>query len=255
MDLERPSGVIRRRLREIRDSRRLTRKQLADRLEAIGYPIEALTLARIEGGRVKRLTVDDVIALAYALDVSPLFLMLPYEGELRAYEGETIWLTDGTVEIGANVQPVDPHMLRDWLRGNETLPGQDASRFNRELPPDELANLRVAAAALEVGLPSPPGAASLRNEQVETEEATRPPVSPGFSEAVATVRRKSDTEVLVELGITTFDEQTADAAANQGVPVDQFRAERMELLRGVLVQEYVEAAVHRGRRQTRKEPE
>ena len=245
IDIERPSEVIRRRLREVRDSRRITRDELSDRLEAIGYPIEALTLARIETGRMKRLSVDDVFALAYALDVSPLFLMLPYGGRLVVYEGQTVWLSDETVEVAASVQPVGSHMLRDWLRGNETLPGQDASRFNRELPPDELANLRAAAAAVEVGLPSPPGAARLRNEQVEAGEAPRPPVWPALAEAVAKVREKSDAEVLAELQITTFDKQTTEAAAKEGVPLEQFRAARMEHLRGVLLQEYHEAAMHR----------
>jgi transcriptional regulator with XRE-family HTH domain len=252
-DNRRPSDVIRRRLREVRDGQGLTREKLSDRLEAIGYPIEALTLARIEGGRIKRLSVDDVFALAYALDVSPLFLMLPYGGKLDDYDGQTVWLSDTTVEIAANVPPVGSHMLRWWLRGRETLPGQDSSRFNRELPPDELESLRAAAAAVEIGLPSPPGAVRLRNEQVEAGEAAEPSTWRKHSEAVSTVRAKSDAEVLEELGITTFDEQTAEAAAEAGIPLEQFRAERLELLRGVLLQEYHEAALHRRRRTTRKE--
>jgi transcriptional regulator with XRE-family HTH domain len=246
MDTARPTEVIRRRIREVRDSRLLTREDVSERLAAIGYPIEPLTLARIETGRMKRLSVDDVFALAYVLDVSPLFLMLPYGGEPRQYEGQTVWLSDATVQIAANVQPIGVYGLRAWLRGHETLPGQDDSRFNRELPPDELANLRAAAARVQVGAPTVPGAVQLRNEQVAAGEAESPPVSPGFSQAVALVRRMTDADVLAEFGITTFDEQTADAAAKAGVPLEQFRAERMESLRGVLIQELNEGAI-RGR--------
>lgn len=49
---------------------------LARRLEAIGRPIPVLGLSRIERGE-RRVDVDDLMALAVALGVSPTSLLLP----------------------------------------------------------------------------------------------------------------------------------------------------------------------------------
>jgi transcriptional regulator with XRE-family HTH domain len=124
-----PSDVVRRQLRHVRVSRGLTQKGLAKRLSELGYPMESLTVARIEHGRMKRLSLDDVFAFAYALNVSPLFLMQSQEA----------------VKVVPDVEPVDQVALRSWLRGYEPLPGQEVQHFNRELPPDELNDLRIAA--------------------------------------------------------------------------------------------------------------
>lgn len=251
----RPSNVIRRRLRELRGTRRLTRGQLSERLEAIGYPIEALTLARIEGGRTKRLSVDDVFALAYALNVSPLFLALPYGGETRDYEGQTVWLSNETVEVATQVQPISPDQLRDWLRGAEPLPGQNRADFYRELPPDELSRVMRAAHQVEVGRPSPPGAVALRNALIADGEAVPVPTvpAPELTDAVAAVADLTDAEVLAELNLgLPRDLQATDqelAEWLERTPREQ-REREIERLRGQLVQRWFEG--ERNRHETRK---
>lgn len=50
--------------------------ELSRRLEAIGRPIPVLGLSRIEKGE-RRVDVDDLVALAYALEVTPLTLLTP----------------------------------------------------------------------------------------------------------------------------------------------------------------------------------
>jgi transcriptional regulator with XRE-family HTH domain len=54
-------------------------KDLAERLVAIGRPIPALGLRRIEAGE-RRVDADDLVALAVAFGVSPLTILLPEDG-------------------------------------------------------------------------------------------------------------------------------------------------------------------------------
>lgn len=68
------------RVAHFRGLRRLTYQSLADRLSSLGWPIPELGLRRIESG-ARRVTVDDLTALAVALDVSPLALILPPRAE------------------------------------------------------------------------------------------------------------------------------------------------------------------------------
>lgn len=64
------------RIGEVRAHRGLTYQALADRLRDMHWPIPELGLRRIEA-QARKVTVDDVMALAVALDVSPLELMIP----------------------------------------------------------------------------------------------------------------------------------------------------------------------------------
>jgi transcriptional regulator with XRE-family HTH domain len=63
-------------LRRIRDARRLSTTKLAALLKEAGQPIPATGITRIEKGE-RRVDVDDLTALAVALDVSPSALLLP----------------------------------------------------------------------------------------------------------------------------------------------------------------------------------
>ena len=53
-------------------------KQLSEKLAALGRPIPTLGLRRIEDGE-RRVDVDDLMALAVALNVNPAALLLPAE--------------------------------------------------------------------------------------------------------------------------------------------------------------------------------
>jgi transcriptional regulator with XRE-family HTH domain len=118
-------------MREVRDRRSWSRAQLAERLRARGYAVDALGLARIENGRKAEVDLDLVVGVAYALDVSPLFLMLPDEPTASGSEAERVL-------VDATAPPVSHYPLRAWLRGQNPLPGQDEVEFFRALPGDEL---------------------------------------------------------------------------------------------------------------------
>lgn len=62
-------------LRQLRDDRKLSTVQLSAILGDLGRPIQATGITKTEGG-TRRVDVDDLLALAVALDVSPNRLLL-----------------------------------------------------------------------------------------------------------------------------------------------------------------------------------
>ena len=63
-------------LAEVRERRRVSLRALSKRVELLGHPLLASGLSKIETG-ARRADVDDLVALAIALDVSPNRLLLP----------------------------------------------------------------------------------------------------------------------------------------------------------------------------------
>lgn len=63
-------------IRRIREARRITYSELAERLAAAGRPIPVLGLSRMEQGD-RRIDVDDLSAIAQALRVPPIWLLFP----------------------------------------------------------------------------------------------------------------------------------------------------------------------------------
>lgn len=67
---------VRANVERIRTARRMTKKDVSDAVGALGRPIPPLGVSRIEAG-TRRVDADDLVALAVALNVSPLALLLP----------------------------------------------------------------------------------------------------------------------------------------------------------------------------------
>jgi transcriptional regulator with XRE-family HTH domain len=65
-------------VRALRKTRGVTLEALSARLTELGRPIPIASLSKLEK-RARRVDVDDLIALAIALDVSPVRLLLPGE--------------------------------------------------------------------------------------------------------------------------------------------------------------------------------
>ncbi|WP_208861744.1 helix-turn-helix domain-containing protein [Mycobacteroides salmoniphilum] len=110
--------------------------KLADRLEEIGRPIPTLGLRKIERYE-RRVDADDLVALAIALEVSPVTLLTPHTG------------SDPEVRVELNGVEMPVAYLWDWLRGDNELPepGQNgipafsAVFLSRALPPWRFARL------------------------------------------------------------------------------------------------------------------
>lgn len=76
----RPLGAtgetVRQNIRRIRDEHGISGSELSARLKGLDRPIPPLGIHRIENG-TRRVNVDDLTALAVALDVSPVTLLMP----------------------------------------------------------------------------------------------------------------------------------------------------------------------------------
>ncbi|MFE6521893.1 helix-turn-helix domain-containing protein [Streptomyces sp. NPDC057794] len=72
-------------VKRLRESRGLTLRALSAELKERGRPLSADALNKIENGDgneargIRRVDVDDLMALAVVLDVSPLALLLPHD--------------------------------------------------------------------------------------------------------------------------------------------------------------------------------
>lgn len=104
-------------IRSLREKRRLSYAELSRILDGLGRPIPALGLRRIEAGE-RRIDVDDLVALALALEVSPLAILLPTSDAAivpngDAYSARRIW---------------------DWGIGNWPLTGDEVT-FVRDSQP------------------------------------------------------------------------------------------------------------------------
>jgi len=112
------SDWIGQRVREIRDSRGWTANDLAARCGEAGSPeITKAVLANIEGGRRdkdgtrrREVTVDELLALALALEVPPLLLFVPLS------YGDTLQVT--------RVMEMDPLESAVWVTGERDAPDE-----------------------------------------------------------------------------------------------------------------------------------
>lgn len=103
-------------VRELRKARGLDLKDLSARLRDLGVSISLNALSRVENGK-RRVDVDDLVALAVALDVSPIRLLLPAEAD-----GQEVELTHARVVSAEAAWP--------WAAGSQPLPEGDDKVFN-----------------------------------------------------------------------------------------------------------------------------
>ena len=120
------------RIKEVRTRRGLTAAQLAIRCAGVGRPdLTASAISNIETGRRdntgrrrRDVTVDELLALAKALQVSPVHLLVPPAADDEPYQV--------TPEVAAPALHV-----REWVRGYGLLPGDDRQVYLSEVPPGE----------------------------------------------------------------------------------------------------------------------
>jgi transcriptional regulator with XRE-family HTH domain len=104
-----PSTVAAERIRTTRDRRGLTQAQLAAALTRLGHPMHQSAIAKIEA-RERKITLDDVLVLAVALDVPPGLLFVPVE-------------SDADLALTPTMK-IHPWYAWEWVRGLEPLPGR-----------------------------------------------------------------------------------------------------------------------------------
>jgi transcriptional regulator with XRE-family HTH domain len=109
-----PSSYVGRQVRHFRAIRGMSQQRLADRLAELGVPGWSQTkITKIEQDK-QQVLVDDLFALALALDVSPLYLLTPRPG----YDEEDNALM---VAIDGGKVARWPRDVRQWIRGVRPL--------------------------------------------------------------------------------------------------------------------------------------
>lgn len=121
-----PGEILARRVKEARERRGWTQKQLAEELTGLGLPTARTTIVQIERGgtRASRAPLEEIMALALALSVAPVHLLVPIENE-----------TDVAL---TPTRTVHAKIARAWVRGIYLFDDADPLAFMAELPEEEL---------------------------------------------------------------------------------------------------------------------
>jgi transcriptional regulator with XRE-family HTH domain len=103
----RPSRVVGRQVKRLRERQGISAQRLADRCAELGAPaINRSVVANIESRR-EAVSVDELMVLAAALNTPPMLLVAPLGDEQK------VAVTPKTV--------VHPHLLLDWMTGDAPL--------------------------------------------------------------------------------------------------------------------------------------
>jgi transcriptional regulator with XRE-family HTH domain len=126
-----PSDEVAARVRQVRKRRGMTVADLAARCKEIGAPdLTANALYKLEGQResenrrARPVTVDELLALAFALNVAPVHLLVPPDG------------CDEPYQITQTMTATSRFAARGWIRGVIPLSG-DRREFDTEVPEHE----------------------------------------------------------------------------------------------------------------------
>jgi transcriptional regulator with XRE-family HTH domain len=123
-----PQQLIAERVAAIRRYKGLTQGQLAEAMQELGVPWQRIIVAKIEGGRRDFLTVEELLALCIALEISPTDLLVPRELK----DGDSYRVTPNSTSLAANV--------REWVRGSDPL----FYNFDQEEQPQVPGRVRFA---------------------------------------------------------------------------------------------------------------
>lgn len=148
-----PSEVVAERVRTARRRRGLKVAQLAERCAELGVPeLTTQAIFNIETtrpGRPQRpVTVDELLALAVALEVAPVHLLTPtYPAAHTSYDAGGGPNDEAAYQVtGGSTHPV--YRVRQFIRGHRPLEGMDTLEFFSESPAHE----RQAAHSLLEGM-------------------------------------------------------------------------------------------------------
>jgi len=111
-----------------RERKGWTQQQLATRLAKLGFLVHQTTIGKWEAGE-RRITLDEAFAISVALDVGPTHMFA------GSYLDTTF--SRPSIALSAKTPPVSARQMRMWMRGQQTLWGQNEKRYYTEVAPDE----------------------------------------------------------------------------------------------------------------------
>ncbi len=122
--------VVRARIREVREARRLSQGDLAAGVSALGVRMHQTTVSKVEE-ETRKVTIDELVAISAALDTPLPLLLAPVT------QGVDVAVTPEVV--------VGSWEAVEWLVGARALSGTDARRWHEQTRPLRLhAEVRAA---------------------------------------------------------------------------------------------------------------
>lgn len=121
-----PTRTIAQRVRVVRKRRDWSAEDLAAAMRSVGIPWERGVVAKLEAGRREQVTVDEVLALAWCLDVAVVDLITDPAGS-----------PDLPYQLAPEVPAHPVSDVRAWISGGYALPGVDERRYLLERPVTE----------------------------------------------------------------------------------------------------------------------
>lgn len=100
------SGYVVENVKRLRADRRWSLAEMSEKMKEVGRPMLSSGLHRLEQGK-RRIDADDLVALAAALDVSPISLLMPFTAQ-------------GEVQLTETLQ-AEALAAWDWMRATRPL--------------------------------------------------------------------------------------------------------------------------------------
>lgn len=131
----RPSEIFVEQMRAQRERRGWSQRQLAERLDTLGLRVHQTTVGKWESGE-RGLSLDEALAITAALDLAPVHMI---SGSYLEAQGR-----QPAVTLGGEMSAATAREMRQWVRGERPLRGQDERRFRTEIAPDEWQTMQRA---------------------------------------------------------------------------------------------------------------
>jgi transcriptional regulator with XRE-family HTH domain len=123
--------VIAARMRHLMARKGWTAQQLVDELDKVGIHWTRLIVANLLVTKPERrrrfVTVDELLALAYVLDVAPIHLLLPIDDAAQSRDDYAVTPEDWGIV----------NQVREWIRGRVPFGDQDPRVYFSEVPARE----------------------------------------------------------------------------------------------------------------------
>lgn len=133
MRVRAPSAIVSKRVAELRKKRGWSAQKLADACADQGMPeLNRSVIANIESHRRKTVTLEEMTVLALVLDVAPVNLFVPID-ESEEYLEQYAVTPDTWVSVSE---------VRNWVRGDASLVGQDPRTYFSEVPREDFSAVK-----------------------------------------------------------------------------------------------------------------
>jgi transcriptional regulator with XRE-family HTH domain len=138
-------AIFARRLREARSARGWTQQYLADRLIEMGVKMDRTAIARVERGQ-REVRLEELVAIAAALDVALVYLLFPIDGDVRHLAGPDKKGRTAAWKIGPLVRlapgrEVNQVKARRWASGEIPLDPANYRTYRDQTPGDRIVSV------------------------------------------------------------------------------------------------------------------